>query len=206
MNGTASTPSLAVGELLSEAWAVFKANAGLLVGAFAIFIVISAGANGLTYKIGGIGGIILNGPMMLGYIALVMGLLKKQPVEIGTLFSGFQRFLPAFLANLLMSIFTGIGLILCVIPGLFVSMIYLLTYFYMLEKNLDFWPSMEASRTKIMGNLGSWIVLWLVLIAINIVGLIPCGLGLLVTGPLSLLTLGLAYQRVEGGATQTSAV
>lgn len=203
MNEHSEQPQFQIGELIGQSWNIFSKNIGLLVGAIVLMYLIIILGNWLTF---GLAGIVLQGPLMLGFVALVMGLIRGQAVEFNAFFSGFQRFLPAFMANLLISIFTAIGLLLCVIPGLFVSMIYMLTYFYMFDKKLDFWPAMEASRQTVMGSLGPWIVLWLVLVGINIVGAIPCGLGLLVTGPMSLIILGLAYAKVEGQASSVTAV
>jgi uncharacterized membrane protein len=63
---------------------------------------------------------------------------------------------------------------------------------------------MEASREKVMGNLGQWVILFLALLALNIVGAIPCGLGLLVTAPMSAVALGLAYDRTESVAASSA--
>lgn len=197
MNGQAGDSQIAVGELLKDAWGIFQENVVLLLGGFAILIVVNAGANALTW---GIAGIVIGGPLMLGYVTVVMKLIRKQPAEFGVVFSGFQRFLPAFLANLLISIFAGIGLLLCIVPGLFVGLIYLFTFYFMVDREDDFWPLMEASREKVMGNLGQWVILGLALLALNIVGSIPCGIGLLVTGPMTAVALGLAYDRTESVA------
>ena len=203
MNEHPEQPQFQIGELIGQSWNIFSKNIGLLVGAIVLMYIIIILGNWLTF---GLAGIVLQGPLMLGFVALVMGLIRGQAVEFNVFFSGFQRFLPAFMANLLISIFTAIGVMLCVIPGLFVSLIYMLTFFYMFDKQLDFWPAMEASRQKIMSSLGPWILLWLILVVLNIVGMLVCFIGLLVTGPMSLIILGLAYAQVEGQASSVTAV
>jgi uncharacterized membrane protein len=201
MNGQAGDAQIAIGDLLKDSWEIFKENVGLLLGGLLILIVVNVGANSLTW---GIAGMVIGGPLMLGYLTIVMKLIRKQPAEFGMVFSGFQRFLPAFLANLLITIFSGIGLILCIVPGLFVGVIYMFTFYFMVDREGDFWPIMEASREKVMGNLGQWVILFLALLALNIVGAIPCGLGLLVTAPMSAVALGLAYDRTESVAASSA--
>ncbi len=71
----------------------------------------------------------------------------------------------------------------------------MLTYLVLLDTGLDFWGAMEASRKKVMENFGQWVVLGLLLMVLNILGSIPCGLGLLVTMPMSLVIICLAYDQ-----------
>lgn len=107
------------------------------------------------------------------------------------------------MAGLLISLFGAIGSMLCVLPGLFVMFIYMLTFLYMTDKNLDFWPAMEASRQTVMANIGAWIIIFLVMIGLNILGGLACGIGQIVSAPVSLLMLALAYLQVEqGGAPE----
>ena len=197
MSQASQNVDLQIGELFNGAWRLFTENAGILVGAVALLMVISIGLCMIPFA----GGLLLmagEGPLQLGFVAIAMTIVKGGKPEFGLLFSGFQRFLPAFLAFLLVSIFTGVGTVLCIVPGLFVAMIYMLTFFYMYDQNLEFWDSMEASRKTIMGNLGSWIVVALVLAVINILGGLVCGVGVLVSAPLTALILALAYEKVEG--------
>jgi len=128
MSQASQNVDLQVGELFNQAWRLFTENVGLLIGAALLFGVILFVGNSFTY---GLLGIVVTGPLALGFAAIAMAIVRGGKPEFGVLFSGFQRFLPAFLANLLVTIFTAIGICLCIIPGLFVAMIYMLTYFYM---------------------------------------------------------------------------
>ena len=203
MSEATDRPSLQVGELLGSAWTVFAKNVGILIGAYAVMAVILAGVN--IVPLGGLATVVLMGPLLLGLVTLCMRFLRGEPADFGLLFSGFNNFLPAFLAQLVITIFTAIGLCLCIIPGLIVSALYSLTFYYMYDQKLDFWPAMEASRTTVMANPGAWAILLIVIYAMNLVGSIPCGLGTLVTMPLSFLMLGLAYERTKTPATAESA-
>lgn len=183
-------------DMIKDSWRIFSENIGILLGGMIVLYVILIGANYLTL---GIAGIVLGGPLMLGYYSCVLKIIRREPVEFGNLFDGFKQFLPAFLAALIMSVFIGIGTLLCILPGLFLTICYMLTYFYLYDKNLDFWPAMEASRTTAMANLGQFILLFLAIIVLNLIGALACGVGLLITAPMSAIVLGLAYERVEGG-------
>jgi uncharacterized membrane protein len=186
-----------IGQLLSVSWNLFTKNAGLLIGASAAVIVALMIASSLTW---GILSAVIYGPLMYGLSLLMLKIVRNQATDFNDLFAGFQNFVPALLAGLIISIGTMIGVFLCVLPGLFLGFIWMLTFFYMVDKKLDFWPALEASRAATMGAFGQWFVLWLVIVIINVVGTIPCGLGLLVTVPITLVMLALAYDRSEGSS------
>lgn len=187
-------PRFEIGAMLSSAWGLFTENVGILIGATALVWAIIAVAGGFTW---GLAHVVLTGPMLLGYAALILGVARGQHPDFNVLFSGFQRFLPALIANLLISVFCAIGTTLCIIPGIFVMMVYKLTYFYMHDKALDFWPAMEASRKTIMKDFGAWLIVLLVVMGINAAGAMVCGVGLLVTFPVTSLMLALAYEQVK---------
>ncbi|HRK33819.1 MAG TPA: hypothetical protein PLJ47_04410 [Candidatus Hydrogenedentes bacterium] len=199
-----SSPNFDIGSLIQQSWQIVQKNALVLILGLLIVVLISGAANGLVYMItgyNGIGQLIVGGPLMLGYFACVLRAARGGTADFPELFSGFQRFLPAFLANLIIGILSSIGFVLCILPGLFVGMIYSLTYFYMHDKKLDFWPSMEASRQTVMSAIGAWIPLYLVVIALVVAGIILCGVGALITVPISAVMLALAYDQVSGGGT-----
>ena len=201
MSNPTSQPQFAIGAMLGQAWNMFTKNVGVLLGAYVLVAVILVVGNLITFYLASI---VLTGPFMLGLTSLGLKIVRGQPGDFNEVFSGFKRFLPAFMANLLIAIFSAIGGILCVIPGLFVVMVYTLTYYFMADKNLDFWPAMEASRKVVMAALGPWILLFLTLLGINFLGAILCGLGTLVTVPLSILVLAQAYEQVKDSPAVTA--
>lgn len=193
MNGASKPTSLEVGPLLSQAWSIFTKNPGTLLIASIILYVIFAV---LAYFTRGIGTVIVSGPLCYGYLVLVLQFVRGKSPELPVMFSGFQRFLPTFLAGLLISILASIGTFLCVLPGLFVGLIYMLTFFCMADRDLGAWAAMEASRQIVMANFVSWLIIWLVLVVLNFVGVLVFGVGILVTMPLSALMLAAAYNQV----------
>jgi uncharacterized membrane protein len=204
MSAAASPVTFDIGDLLSRAWKALMANAVVLILGMIVIVIVQFLVQFVAAIVLGraaaMAQLVLNGPFMLGYCTVVLCAARNQPTDFGQLFSGFQRFLPAFLANLVISIFAGIGMVLCILPGLFVGIIYSLTYFVLHDRDVDFWPAMEESRKTVMASLGSWLLLFLVVIALNLAGAIPCGLGLLITGPLTAVMLAMAYDQATAHA------
>lgn len=186
-----------IGGILRQSWTLYTGNLGVFLGGFVLIGVILGAANYALLA----GSLVLQGPLMLGLYGAALKDVRGGHSEFGELFSGFQRFLPAFLANLIFSIFAVIGFVLCVLPGLFVTVLYL-PLFCMLSDDTtnNAWGVMERTRGHVMANLGQWVILGLVLFAINVAGALACGVGLLVSAPVSLLAIALAYEQSTAGA------
>lgn len=182
-------------DLIMESWEAVKNNAGPLIGGTVLAMVISVAAGMIPF-----GSLVIQGPLMYGLYTLGLAASRGKTVDFQDLFSGFQRFVPTFVAGLLIGIFTVIGAICCIVPGIIVAILYIPVYLYMMEENLDFWPAMEKSRTVVWNNFGQWFLLALALFVLNFLGAIPCGLGWFVTVPMSLVVIAKAFDIERGGA------
>ena len=182
------------GDIISKSWVIFTNNVGPLLGANLIMIIILSVSSVVPF-----GPLVLVGPLMLGMYKMTRAAIRGENVEFGDLFSGFPKFLPTFLASLLITIFSCIGMIFCIVPGILVSILYLPTYLFILDDNLDFWNAMEASRRMVMNNLGQWLILALVLCVLNIAGCLACGVGLLVTIPMMYIAITIAFDQEHQG-------
>ncbi len=72
--------------------------------------------------------------------------MMNRKTEVGDLFKGFNYFVPALVAALIISLFVFGGSLLCIVPGLVLSAMYNFTYLFLVDKRLDFWPAMQASH------------------------------------------------------------
>jgi uncharacterized membrane protein len=178
------------GDIIGTSWGIFKNNVGPLLGGNLVMLIILCVSGMVPF-----GSLVLAGPLMLGMYKMTRVAIRGEAVEFGYLFSGFQKFLPAFLASLLITIFSCIGMIFCIIPGILISILYLPTYLFILDDNLEFWDAMEASRRMVMNNFGQWIVLGLVLFLLNVAGFLACGVGSLVTMPMTYIAIALAFDQ-----------
>ena len=182
-------------EYIGKGWEMFTANPGM----FIVIVIIAMGINmaaSFTY----VGGLIIGGPLSVGLAYCALRQLDEGTFEIGDMFQGFKQFLPAMLAGLLVTLFSFVGALLCIIPGIIVGVLYALTYFYLADRKMDFWPAMEASREVVWENFGGFLLLGLLLALLNIAGAMLCGVGLLVTIPMTLGAMASAYRAVTGAA------
>jgi uncharacterized membrane protein len=98
---------------------------------------------------------------------------------------GFEVLKDASLANLLITILTAIGFMFLIIPGIFISAIYLFTMPLVIFRRIGFWQAMEESRKLTMRNPGAFFLFSLTLGLINLIGALAMGIGLLLSVPLT---------------------
>jgi uncharacterized membrane protein len=75
---------------------------------------------------------------------------------------------------------------------------YKFTYLFILDKRMDFWPAMQASHEVVKNDYFGFTMFLIVMALINILGFLCCIVGLLVTIPVSLAAITIAYQECVG--------
>jgi uncharacterized membrane protein len=106
--------------------------------------------------------------------------------------------LPLFLASIVSGIFIALGFLLLILPGIYLAVAYSFVIPLILERKMGFWQAMETSRKVITKRWFAFLGLGLLMFVINLAGIIPLGLGLLVTIPLTYCTYVAAYESVLG--------
>ena len=142
--------------------------------------------------------IVLQGTMMAGFHIACIRKMMSGRAEVGDLFKAFSYFGATLLAFLVITVFTFLGLLLCLIPGLVVAAMYLFTYLFIVDKKMEFWPAMQASHALVRKDYFGFSLFLLTLLLINFVGALACFVGVLVTLPLSYGAITAAYRDLVG--------
>jgi hypothetical protein len=98
-------------------------------------------------------------------------------------------------------VLTAVSYLLSIVGSMIAAVItlfYSLTVPLIIAKKMQFWTAMEASRKVVSKRWFSWILLSIVLALINLAGLLVCGIGLLLTSPLTACVVAAAYERIFG--------
>jgi uncharacterized membrane protein len=111
-------------------------------------------------------------------------------------FWGFRHLVPLLLFTIVSTAFIFIGLVLFVIPGLYLTVAYLFAPYLIVDKNIDFWPAMELSRKKVNRHWVGIAAFCVVLLFINALACIPLFIGLFITIPFSIYALAAAYEDI----------
>ena len=197
------------GDYLKTGWELFKQYPGGLVGFALLYGLATLLVTWLTrflplsMVVSTLASAAL-APFGVGGFIVCAKLLQRRPVEFGDFFQGLNLFLPIFLLALVSSILILLGFILLIIPGLYLLTSYLFAPLLVLDRKLDFWPAMEMSRKTVQPQFFGFFVFLLLLMVINIAGALALGVGLLVTGPISIGALTAAYAEIFGFSSDFS--
>jgi len=133
-------------------------------------------------------------PIMAGIMMMAIKHSRGEAVDFKSVFDYFHITGKLALAGVLIYIFTVIGFMLLVLPGIYVSVAYAFTIPLIVDKNMDVWAAMELSRKTVTKHWFKVAGLMGLLSIIMFMGAIALGIGLIWAIPLMFVTLyGLAY-------------
>jgi len=187
------------GEWIQQGWELYKANIGVWIVASLLAVVIGVATVG-----------ILSGPMMAGlaWMALVLVDRKEPKPQIGDVFKGFDYFLQSFLFFLVwgiimlaisaISLIPCIGTLVVIAVSIVLHTVLMFGLFLIVDKKMEFWPASMLSLNVVKPNFFPFLGLLVVAMIIGHVGAIACGIGVIVTMPIAVCILAVAYRNVFG--------
>ncbi len=197
-------PAAPVGELplgayLKTGWELFKTYPAGFVGFTLLYFLIGAAMHAVP-KVGWLAFFMVQTPLAAGFFLVHGRLLKRQPVEFSHFFGGFRSHLliPLILLGVVSQTLITLGLLLLLVPGIYLAVSYLFAPLFLLDQGRDFWPAMEASRQTVTNRWFSFFGFFLLLVLINLGGALLFGVGLLVTIPVSYGAVLAAYEGTIG--------
>ena len=133
-------------------------------------------------------------PLLVGIIMMAINNSRGETVDFKSVFNYYHLTGVLSLAGILVYIMTMVGLMLFVLPGIYLSIAYTFTMPLIVDKNLGVWDAMELSRKTVTMHWFKVFGLVLLLGIIGLISAIPLGIGLIWTVPLMFITLyGLLY-------------
>ncbi|MEO7653570.1 MAG: hypothetical protein ABIZ80_24185 [Bryobacteraceae bacterium] len=141
---------------------------------------------------------ILQGPLTAGIEIATLRKLAGRRIEFADMFKGFNYFVPTLAAHLVTMIFVAGGTLLCIIPGLVIAAMYIFVNLFIVDKRMEFWPAMQASHAIVKNDYFGFTMFILAIALVNVLGVLCCVVGILVTLPLSYAAITVAYQELVG--------
>lgn len=211
-----------VGDAFSYGWKKFQEYLGPILIAMLLFLVVGALVNFIASLFAGgfgeitdvddigVGMFFSFGTLVFSLLSALVSLLIQAAVVRGALditkgeridlntFLSTENLGQIVLAAILLAIGTAIGLVLCIIPGLILIFYSQFTYQFIIDKGLPAWDAIKASFDLVNRNVGTVIVLFLASILAFFIGAILCGIGLLVTIPVTIIATAYAYRMMTG--------
>lgn len=193
---------LSISNCLSRGWNLVRGNFWLAVGATALVVVLVWAASFVPV----LGSLLFNYVLLGGLDWMFLKLARGQKAELADAFVGFgPMFVPLMLFSLVGQLLTILGLVLCIIPGVYAMVVWLLfPTLLILDKGMDFWPAMELSRKVVHRHF--WPVFGLALICalLMLAGVLAAVVGLFVAMPIATAAIVYAYEdlfRTDRGHT-----
>ncbi|MEN9219006.1 MAG: hypothetical protein Q6J33_08380 [Gloeomargarita sp. DG_2_bins_126] len=191
-----------IGDYISRGWELLQPKIGLFIGYVALLFGINVVLTFIPF-LGGLVSFIVSPALNAGLFIVAYKHLLGESVEFSDFFKGFEQFGVFLMAALLTGLLTGLGTLLLIVPGIYLGVAYAFVQLMIIDQNLDWWPAMELSRQLITRKFFPMFGFLLLLFLINLGGALLCGLGLLVTIPLTYCAMTVAYLDIinqgEGG-------
>jgi uncharacterized membrane protein len=182
---------VSMGRWLGAGWNLVMADLGTYLVITLLFLLLS----GVPF---------IQGALIAGFHIFTMKKLTRRNAEFADLFKGFNFFVPTLVASILIGIFTFVGFLLLIIPGLVIAAMYKFTYLFIVDKKMDFWQAMQASHAVVRRDYFGFTMFLIVAFLVNVLGFLCLIVGLLVTIPMTFAAITVAYQEIVGFEPHTA--
>jgi len=190
--------NLSVGSCFSRSWKLYTGHFGLFTGTTAIVLVILTALHSVPAA-GNVVAVALGGVLAAGLSLVFLKTIRGQKAEVNDLFAGFNRgFVPLLLASTLVFILVSAGLLLCLLPGIYLVVAWMFVYPLIFERLIDFWPAMELSRKVVHERWWELFALALGATALFVLGLMLAVIGVFFTTPIAFGAIMYAYEDIFG--------
>ena len=212
---------VALGDIYSRTWAIYKNSLGMCIGVLITAWIISYAFQFLIQILMmAIGSqqpsqeMIVAASVFTGLVNWLFGIwlgagqanfflktARGQDAKFADLFSGGRWFVPIAIASLLYGLAFMVGLILLIVPGIIVGLMFSQYYLLILDRDMGIIDSLTQSREIMRGNKLTLFVAVLSWMGLFILGLLACGIGLLFVAPFVVLMYPVFYLGVTGQPT-----
>jgi hypothetical protein len=184
-----------IGDAISEGYDLFRVKMGEFIGYTVVVILISLAASFIPFA-----SVVIGAPLTAGFFIMAHRIKTNGDTDFGVFFKGFDHFVQLILYSIVASILIAIGVVLLILPGIYLAIAYSLAIFFVIFYKMEFWDAMEWSRKVVTKRWWKVFLLIIVLAFINIGGMLAFGIGVLFTIPLSQCALYSAYRQIVKGA------
>jgi RND family efflux transporter MFP subunit len=209
-----------IGDVMDESWRLIKGmkasfwGAAIVIGLIymavsfigGIILVLFVGEPNAIVKqvFNSLLGVLMT-PFMMGLQMMCVRRALGAPVSFATAFSYFPRAGTAILASLLVTLLIHLGIVLLIIPGIYLAVAYALTTTLVCDRKLGAWDAMETSRDAITHQWWRVFGLMIVVGLLTVVSAVGLLIPLIWTIPWLFMSTAVLYRRVFYAA-QTAAV
>jgi uncharacterized membrane protein len=185
---------------VSRGWALVRGNPVVLISAATVVWTIIVA---LTFvpRVGWLAGMVVNSPLLGGLYYLNIRRIRGERAGAEDAFAGFRPvfFMPLLIAGLLSGALTTLGILLLVLPGVYLAVGYMFVLPLVIDKRMDVWTAMEVSRRVVHQQWWMTFALAIVAALMVLAGALAFGVGVIIAVPVATAALMYAYDDLFGG-------
>lgn len=132
--------------------------------------------------------------MVIGLYRMAFKQMRGETIAVGDVFQFMDVLGPAAVATILVTIAVITGTIFCIVPGILLAGVWMFTFPLIADKGMDGVQAMGLSWNTLKADWLMAALFFFVNTLIGVAGALACGVGVLVTAPLSLLSLAGLYR------------
>jgi len=151
----------------------------------------------LITSIGGVAGLIINGPMQLGSAIFSLNIARKKELELSQIFEGFKLFTESFVAYILIVLFTSLWSLLFIIPGIIAALSYSQTFYILADNKISALDAIKESKKIMYGNKWKLFCLGFRFIGWGLLAILTFGIGLLWLVPYMSVSFANFYEDIK---------
>ena len=202
-------------DAIGYGWKGFTANIGPLVIIGLVLAVATVLSNWLSRGFdswlltitGNVLSVFISLVIGLGLIRAALAILDGGRPSVDQLVST-KDIGPYIIASLLVAVIVTVGLILCVVPGLIAGFLLQFYGYAIIDRKTDSVTTapqssptgaIRASFEVVAANIGPLILLAVLCFLLNVAGALLCGVGLLVSLPVTSIAIAYAWRYFSGG-------
>ncbi|MEM7564618.1 MAG: hypothetical protein AAF353_16450 [Pseudomonadota bacterium] len=144
-------------------------------------------------------------PMGIAVMIMAMRHQHQRSVSAGEIFRHFGSTIKLLLVYLVQTIMIMIGLVLLVIPGIYLMFAYIYAMPLIVEKNMGIWQALETSRKAMTRVWFRFFGLLMLITLINMLGILTLGIAWIWTVPWAVLAMSMVYVKLFGVEAETIA-
>lgn len=199
--------SFSIKEAIIFGWNTTKKNLWFLIGIVVIIIFINSlpqitnsqlqnNDASLLLALTGIVFWILNMLVNIGSINISLKLADQKKAEFSDLFNEYRLLLPFIGGSILYAIIVVVGLLLFIVPGIYLGIRYHFYSYFIVDKGFSPIEALKESAKITNGVKWKLFTLSFILVLINLFGLLLLFVGLLITIPVTMIAYAHVYRKL----------
>jgi len=144
-------------------------------------------------------------PMGFAIMIMAMRHAHNKSVSAGEIFKHFGSMGGLVVAYVIQFIFIMIGMVLLVVPGIYLIFAYMLAMPLVVEKRMGAWQALETSRKAVTKVWFRFFGLIMLISLINMLGVLTLFIAWIWTIPWSVLAIAMVYEKIFGIEAHTLA-